>query len=86
LAHGAMILAAGLLLLTPGFFTDAVGLSLLLPPVRRAAYHWAKSRINIQTINTAPSPHPARDDTIEGEFQEIDPDTELRGNSKWTRD
>ncbi|TNE93282.1 MAG: FxsA family protein, partial [Rhodobacteraceae bacterium] len=38
LAHGAMILVAGVLLLTPGFFTDAVGLSLLVPPVRDMAY------------------------------------------------
>ena len=34
LAHGAMILFAGALLLTPGFFTDAVGFLLLLPPFR----------------------------------------------------
>lgn len=34
LAHGLMILIAGVLLLTPGFFTDAVGLALLIPPVR----------------------------------------------------
>ena len=32
LAHGAMILFAGALLLTPGFFTDAVGFALLTPP------------------------------------------------------
>lgn len=36
LAHGALILAAGLLLLTPGFFTDGLALSLLVPPVRAA--------------------------------------------------
>ena len=34
LAHGAMILFSGALLLTPGFFTDAVGFALLVPPVR----------------------------------------------------
>ena len=34
LAHGAMILVAGALLLTPGFLTDAVGFSLLVRPVR----------------------------------------------------
>lgn len=34
LAHGAMILLSGLLLLTPGFFTDIVGLLLLIPGVR----------------------------------------------------
>ncbi len=36
LAHGVMILLAGALLLTPGFFTDAVGLALLIPQVRGA--------------------------------------------------
>ncbi len=36
LADGVMILFAGALLLTPGFITDTLGLSLLLPPVRAA--------------------------------------------------
>lgn len=36
LAHGVLILAAGLLMLTPGFFTDTVGFLLLIPPVRAA--------------------------------------------------
>ena len=31
---GALLLAAGALLLTPGFITDALGVLLLLPPVR----------------------------------------------------
>jgi UPF0716 protein FxsA len=34
LAHGAMILVAGALLLTPGFLTDFIGFSLLVPSVR----------------------------------------------------
>jgi len=33
---GACLLVAGVLLLTPGFMTDALGLSLFLPPVRSA--------------------------------------------------
>jgi UPF0716 protein FxsA len=40
LAEGAAILAAGLLLITLGFFTDAVGFILLVPPVRRRIIHW----------------------------------------------
>ncbi len=36
LADGVMILFAGALLMTPGFMTDLLGLSLLLPPVRAA--------------------------------------------------
>lgn len=34
MVDGALLMAAGLLLLIPGFVTDAVGLLLLLPPVR----------------------------------------------------
>lgn len=34
LANGVMILLGGALLLTPGFFTDALGLVLVLPPTR----------------------------------------------------
>jgi len=32
--EGLMLLVAGAVLLTPGFFTDAVGFALLIPPVR----------------------------------------------------
>ena len=36
LLEGALILAGGLLLLTPGVITDAVGFVVLIPPTRRA--------------------------------------------------
>ena len=35
LIEGVMILLAGLLLLTPGFLTDAIGFLVLIPPTRR---------------------------------------------------
>ena len=35
---GLCLVVAGLLLIVPGFFTDAVGAVLLLPPVRHALY------------------------------------------------
>lgn len=34
--EGLLLAAAGLLLLTPGFFTDALGFALIIPPIRRA--------------------------------------------------
>jgi UPF0716 protein FxsA len=40
LVHGAMILVAGALLLTPGFLTDAIGFTLLIPGVREALRGW----------------------------------------------
>jgi len=41
-ADGAMILLGGALLLTPGFITDVVGLSLLLPPTRALYRAWLR--------------------------------------------
>lgn len=34
LVHGALVLVGGALLLTPGFLTDAIGFSLMVPAVR----------------------------------------------------
>ena len=36
LVDGVLILFAGALMLTPGFFTDVFGIALLIPPVRAA--------------------------------------------------
>lgn len=44
LAHGAMILVAGALLLTPGFLTDAIGFSLLSPQIRELLRKWGVRR------------------------------------------
>lgn len=41
---GIGILSAGLLLLTPGLFTDAIGLLLFVPPIRRGLLKWAFGR------------------------------------------
>ncbi len=50
LAHGAMILLSGALLLTPGFFTDAVGFALLVPAVRRAALRLVSRRVSVTRV------------------------------------
>ena len=85
LANGAMILFSGALLLTPGFFTDIVGFSLLIPPVRAAVYRYARSRINVQSFQMGPGPtaQPRPDDkVIDGDFEEVKPS---KGPSKWTQ-
>lgn len=78
LAHGAMILVAGAFLLTPGFFTDAVGFALLTPPVRTAVLNYLRKRVTVHQFEMGQAPHPEqhretpRDDTvIEGEFTEL---------------
>lgn len=86
LAHGAMILLAGALLLTPGFFTDALGLALLLPPVRRAALRYLRSRIRVETFEYGTPPKRANPEVIEGEWEDVTPSKRpTHGPSGWTR-
>ncbi|HUS52700.1 MAG TPA: FxsA family protein [Thermohalobaculum sp.] len=86
LAHGAMILVAGVLLLTPGFFTDTVGLLLLTPPVRTAVIRFARSRMVVHAAGSAgvgfdraatrPDMGPG---TVDGEYEVVDPGDGLGG-------
>ncbi|MEL7252689.1 MAG: FxsA family protein [Pseudomonadota bacterium] len=92
LAHGAMILVAGALLLTPGFFTDGVGFALLMPPVRSAVFEYLRKRIHVQRFDMGPggAPHQPRrhgsKDVIDGEYEEVPRDENApKGPSGWTR-
>lgn len=74
LANGALIVVAGIVLLTPGFFTDTVGLALLVPPVRRAVIAYLARRLPTMVVRTARQPHrphPTEAETVEGEFRDI---------------
>lgn len=95
LAHGAMILFAGALLLTPGFFTDAVGLALLLPPVRdfvfRQLRQKMRDRVHFATHRqTGPQTvdgtyEPVQDPTPEAEDLTGENRPPRSGPSGWTR-
>ena len=94
LANGAMILFAGALLLTPGFFTDIVGFSLLIPQVRTAAFKFIKSKVNVQgfqlggAANNQPpqQPHGPQDRVIDVDFEDItENDDTPRSPSGWTK-
>ena len=77
LAHGALILVAGIVLLTPGFFTDAVGFLLLVPPVRAAVIRFLAKRITMVHFQThgpgtppgGPRHPPGGGETIEGTYE-----------------
>ncbi|HHL22333.1 MAG TPA: FxsA family protein [Aliiroseovarius sp.] len=84
LAHGAMLLFSAALLLTPGFFTDAIGFLLLFPPVRSMVFRALKGRVGIAAFSVRPmqpgeGPHcrgyegASNRDIIDGEFTEVDP-------------
>ena len=89
LAHGAMILVAGALLLTPGFFTDAVGFALLVPGVRLAVFRWARTKVKVASFAThgqAQRPPHGASDIIDGEYTEVpENQQEIRGPSGWTK-
>lgn len=89
LAHGALILFAGALLLTPGFFTDTCGLLLLIPAVRATVIRQIAARI-LQRRGASPfrpGPRgPADPQILDGEFFEIDtPPQPPQKPSDWTR-
>ncbi len=44
LVDGLLILVAGIVMLTPGFLTDAAGLFLLIPPTRALVRRWLSAR------------------------------------------
>jgi len=84
--EGAMLLVAGALLLTPGFFTDAIGFVCLVPPLRRSMALWFFQRIFRFPSSRGPTGkppggggfnqpghhHPHRPDVIEGEYRRDD--------------
>ncbi|MFT6774280.1 MAG: UPF0716 protein FxsA [Paracoccaceae bacterium] len=94
LANGALILVAGVLLLTPGFFTDAVGFALLVPALRAGVIAWGAKRmvagVHVAGFAVGPAPRkpggPQEDDVIEGEWESVDDDDPRpRPPSGWTR-
>jgi len=84
LAHGAMILFSGALLLTPGFFTDAVGFALLVPGVRNIVLREMRKRIAVRSFATGPMPRD-QDTVIDATYTVEETDDRPRGPSGWTR-
>ncbi len=80
---GLMLLVAGILLVTPGFVTDAFGIALLFPKIRLLLARSVKQRMKVTQSNTSPlftASHfqqknneqvtdNHRGQTIEGEFE-----------------
>lgn len=91
LAHGALIVVAGLLLLTPGFFTDSIGFLLMVPKIREVIIAQIGAKIEVQSFGVGAErmrPGSRRNDdpgVIDGEFFEIDENVPPRGSSGWTR-
>ncbi|MEI4471920.1 FxsA family protein [Frigidibacter sp. MR17.24] len=96
-AEGAIKVIAGILLILPGFLTDAIGLALLLPPLRHGIVRALGRRVVVVGGAGAgrdpfrrPDPRRPGADVIDGEFHEIPQGETSRrpadGRSGWTRD
>jgi UPF0716 protein FxsA len=98
IAHGALILVAGVLLLTPGFFTDSVGLALMVPPVRSTLIRWGAARMTVVAAAELRGGTAAggSSDTVEADYVVVsedppeaddrrEPPRQTRGTSRWTR-
>lgn len=81
---GLYLAIAGALLLTPGFFTDAVGLLLFVPPVRAslrrrlAAYVAARAEVKIHAASASADWQAGP--VIDGEYRDVSPDRRPSGN------
>lgn len=77
--EGFCLLAAGALLLTPGFFTDALGFALFMPPVRTLLRRLIASRIQVKSH--AHSAHYTRTSGVilDGEWRDV---TEMSKTTK----
>ncbi len=58
LVEGALVLAGGMLLITPGVLTDLTGILLLMPPVRRSLAPRLVARFGGIAVVRSPIPSP----------------------------
>lgn len=91
IVRGAMSVLAGMLLIVPGFLTDILALTLLIPQVQAAAFAGLRRRARMQGMGMgiAPSgpPQPANNDrVIDADFEEVSPPKRPTHNpSGWTQ-
>jgi len=68
IADAMMVAIAGLLLLLPGYFSDLIGILLLIPPVRTLLYRFLASRVKVVSTTGQSygfGPRQVEDETIE---------------------
>lgn len=81
LAHGAMVVLAGILLVIPGFITDIFGILLFLPPVRELAWRFLSKRVHVYSSGFSRRSSPNGAKTID--LDENDFSRQPDPNSPW---
>jgi len=75
MVDGLFLVVGGAFLLTPGFFTDAIGFACLIPPLRALMFHFIVKRMQFGAMNMGAGHAASRSQqstTIEGEFRRDD--------------
>lgn len=90
---GLFIVFAALLMITPGLLTDAIGLVLLVPSIRRhfgaAALRWLMRHAEVRFSSGPAGPAPwekageGRGPIIEGEAEVVEPEGRPDPQSRW---
>jgi UPF0716 protein FxsA len=80
LGDGAMILVAGVLLLTPGFVTDTIGFSLFIPAFRNALWRFIASRVTKVDVQSYYSSHQGNAGNGGRKTIDLEPDEFSRDN------
>ena len=87
LFDGACVALAGLLLMIPGFVSDAVAILLLLPPLRSLAFRLIARRFAPHLrVDITGTGERRRGVIIEGEYQEIDEEVDPEAERRDDRD
>jgi UPF0716 protein FxsA len=88
LAHGALILIGGFMLMLPGFFTDAIGFVLMVPAARRLIIQLVGARIQVSGVKMGGFRTGPQGDWVDADYEEVKPDApqqqRLDRPSKWT--
>lgn len=73
MVEGFALAVAGVLMLTPGFITDAMGLFLLVPPTRKLLIRYFLARVTVVQASGGNAAGRKNDShTIEGEYRRDD--------------
>lgn len=83
IGHALMIGIAGVLLLTPGFITDTMGLVLFIPGVRRSMFRALSKAIRVERVDPGAPTRPAQPRVIEldaSDYGPVDEPSPWRGD------
>ncbi len=84
LSDGAAVLVSGAFLISPGFITDILGFSLLIPAVRDVLYRAVSKRVTgrmsvfvngretVWSDRQEPTPSSSIDDIVDAEFEDLE--------------